>query len=100
MGPLMPDGRIHVIRFGVIPKLHQPGKWRLIVDLSAPRGFSVNDGIPLELCSLSYASVDEAVQRIMGYSRGALLAKLDIESAYRIIPVHLCLGWCGKEVCM
>ena len=26
--------RIHVNRFGVIPKSHQPGKWRLIVDLS------------------------------------------------------------------
>ena len=91
VGPLMPDGRIHVSRFGVIPKSHQPGK--LIVDLSASRGFSVNDGIPSELCSLSYASVDEAVQRIMGYSPGALLAKLDIESAYRIIPVHLLLSF-------
>ena len=88
VGPLEPDVRIHVSRFGVIPKSHQPGKWRLIVDLSAPKGFSVNDGIPSELCSLSYASVDDAVQRIMSYTRGALLAKLDIESAYRIIPVH------------
>ena len=68
VGPLKPDGRIHVSRFGVIPKSHQPGKWRLIVDLSAPRGFSVNDSILLELCSLLYASVDEAVQRIMGCS--------------------------------
>ena len=88
VGPLEPDVRIHVSRFGVIPKSHQPGKWRLIFDLSAPKGFSVNDGIPSELCSLSYASVDDAVQRIMSYTRGALLAKLDIESAYRIIPVH------------
>ena len=71
MGPLKPDSRIHVSHFGVIPKSHQPGKWRLIVDLSAPRGFSVNDGVPSELCSLLYVSVDEAVQRIKGYSRGA-----------------------------
>lgn len=34
-----------VSRFGVIPKNHQPGKWRLIVDLSHPKGASVNDGI-------------------------------------------------------
>lgn len=88
VGPLKPDGRIHVSRFGVIPKSHQLGKWRLIVDLSASRGFSVNDSILSELCSLSYALVDEAVQRIMGCSQGALLAKLDIESAYRIIPVQ------------
>ena len=102
VGPLEPDVRIHVSQFGVIPKSHQPGKWRLIVDLSAPKGFSVNDGIPSELCSLSYASVDDAVQRIMSYTRGALLAKLDIESAYRIIPVHpddrplLGLMWKGR----
>ena len=88
VGPLALDDSVHVSRFGVIPKPHQPGKWRLIVDLSAPKGFSVNDGIPPDLCSLSYASVDHAVQRIMSYNRGALLAKLDIESAYRIIPVH------------
>ena len=39
--------------FGVIPKKHKPGKWRLIVDLSSPKHFSVNDGIAKELCSLT-----------------------------------------------
>ena len=29
---------LHVSRFGVIPKRHQPGKWRLILDLSSPVG--------------------------------------------------------------
>ena len=38
--------------FGVIPKPHQPGKWRLILDLSSPEGASVNDGICKGLCSL------------------------------------------------
>ena len=45
-------------------------------------------------------SVDHAVQCIMSYNRGALLAKLDIESGYQIIPyilmIALCLEWCGK----
>ena len=36
---------LHVSRFGVIPKRHQPGKWRLILDLSSSVGQSVNDGI-------------------------------------------------------
>ena len=27
---------LHTSRFGVIPKKSQPGKWRLIIDLSAP----------------------------------------------------------------
>ena len=41
---ICPD--VHVSRFGVILKTHQPGKWRLITDLSHPQGHSINDGIP------------------------------------------------------
>ena len=36
-------------------------KWRLIIDLSNPRGHSVNDIIPKTLCSLSYITVDDDV---------------------------------------
>ena len=52
---------VHVSRFGVIPKPHQPGKWQLITDLSSARGFSVNDVVSSELCSLSYTSVDNTL---------------------------------------
>ena len=41
--PLLPH--LHISRFGVIPKKHQPGKWRLILNLFSPDGHSVNDGI-------------------------------------------------------
>ena len=78
--------------FGVITKPHQPGKWRLILDLSSPRGSSVNDGIDPQLCSLSYARsyarLDDKVKRVLSHGSGALLTKIDIQSAYRIIPVH------------
>ena len=74
--------------FGVIPKKQKPGKWRLIVDLSSPEAFSVNDGISKELCSLTYASVDDVVACVLKAGKGALLAKMDIKSAYRNIPVH------------
>ena len=37
--------QVQVSPFGVIPKSHQPNKWRLIVDLSSPEGKSVNDCI-------------------------------------------------------
>ena len=43
--------------FRVIPK-SEVGKWRLILDLSLPEGFSINDEIKRELCSLSYTSDD------------------------------------------
>ena len=73
--------------FGVIPK-SQPGKWRLIVDLSSPDGGSVNDGIEPELCSLQYLRLDEVVRKIVHMGQGTVMAKMDIESAYRIMPVH------------
>jgi hypothetical protein len=48
----------------------------------------VNDGIEKELCSLKYVSVDEAMKEVMTLGQGTQLAKFDIESAYRLIPVH------------
>ena len=89
IGPLSVGGeKIHVSRFGVIPKPHQQGTWRLITDLSSPAGQSVNDGVDSRLCSISYASVDDAVRRILRLGRGTALAKFDIASAYRVVPVH------------
>ena len=46
VGPLSPQmaQTVHVNPFGVIPKKEE-GQWRLNVNLSAPAGGSVNDGI-------------------------------------------------------
>ena len=79
---------LHINRYGVIPKGHDTGKWRLITDLSFPHGKSVNHGIDRSLCSLSYATVDDIAAVLAQLGRGALLGKVDIESAYRLIPVH------------
>ena len=56
---------------GIIPKPLQPGKFRLIVDLSSPLGGSVNDGIDRNLCSLQYTSVDQAARLVAACGRGA-----------------------------
>ena len=88
VGPLPATVAIHTSRFGVIPKSGQPNKWRLILDLSSPRGHSVNDAISKDLCSLRYATVDQAVHRIVELGPGSRLAKIDIEHAFRNIPIH------------
>lgn len=89
MGPVDPASHmLQVNRFGVIPKGKDSGKWRLIVDLSYPEGASVNDGIEPALCSLTYTSVDWAAKLVIAMGRGTLLAKMDLESAYRMVPVH------------
>jgi len=81
---------IQLSPLGAIPKKNKPDKWRLIMDLSSPRGSSVNDGISKEDCSFHYTSVDLAVQQIRQLGPGTLMGKMDIEQAYRNIPVAPC----------
>ena len=82
--PLLPV--LHVSRFGVIPKRHQPGKWRLILNLSSPAGHSVNNGIVGEDYSLQYMKVDDIIVSIMRLERSSLMAKFEVQNAYRIVP--------------
>ena len=60
----------------------------MIVDLSHPRGHSLNDLIPPEACSLSYPSVDDAVEFILSLGRYTQLVKIDLKNAYWILPIH------------
>ena len=60
----------------------------MIVDLSLPKGFSINDGISPELSSLSYVSLDHLASLVTSVGRGALLVKADIKEAYRMVPIH------------
>ena len=73
--------------FGVIPKKHQPGKCRLITDLSFSEGRSVNDAIDTSLCSLKYITVEQVAKKAVLLGRGSLIAKIDIKAAYCLIPV-------------
>ena len=80
--------RAHVNRFGVIPKNHNPNKWTLIVDLSHLTGQSVNDGIPKDLCGLTYIAIDTAIEHILTTGPGTLLTKIYIKNAFWLLPVH------------
>ena len=60
-GPIRSEARspMHLSPFGVIPKSNQPGRWRLIVDLSFPHSQRVSDGILLALASLRFIRIDD-----------------------------------------
>lgn len=77
-----------ISRFGVIPKHNKMDAWRLIVDMSHPEGKSVNDGITKSLCSLQYVTIEDAINQVLKLGQGSLLAKVDIKSAFRLLPVH------------
>ena len=91
IGPIHPavlPAGTQVSPFGVIPKSSLPGKWQLIVDLSSATNKSVNDGIDPELCSVHYLRLDEVLEAVVQCGRGFFLPKMDIEGAYRMVPVH------------
>ena len=73
--------------------------------LVLPSGRSVNDGIDPRLCSMSYITVDSVARTLASWGPGALMAKVDIEAAYRLIPVHpddcplLAVRWKGDIFC-
>lgn len=58
------------------------------MDLSSPGGASVNDGINPDEFSLHYITVDKVIRLVSQFGRGALMAKFDVESAYRNVPIH------------
>ena len=88
IGPMSLVEGIHTSPIGLVPKARQQGKWRMIVDLSSPKAKSVNDGITSELCSLLYARINNALEIIPTMGLGTLLTKVDLQDAYRIVPVH------------
>src|ERR1044072_2364698 len=74
---------------GLIEKRYtDPIEYRVITHHSAPQGSSVNDGIDKYEFQISFDTLKHAVQWIRFIGKGALLTKIDIKDAYRILPVH------------
>ena len=83
--PPFPNFRTSPI--GIVPK-KVPNEFRLIHHLSYPKGSSVNDSIPDACSSVHYATISDAIHILKKLGAGCFLAKTDIKSAFRIIPVH------------
>lgn len=73
---------------GVVPK--KDGVFRLIHYLSYPDFNSVNYFIDQYICRVQYSNihVDETVLMIQLLGQGALLAKPDLKSAFRLLPIY------------
>lgn len=73
---------------GAFQKKRSEGKYRVIHDLSWPPGGSINDFISSEDYSLQYMSVADVADRVIQLGEGCYLAKLDLEDAFKHIPVR------------
>ena len=66
-----------------------PGKYRLIHNLSAPYdGTSVNDNIDDTCKTVKYESIGNIIALLLELGKGAYIAKADVKSAFRLVPVH------------
>ena len=83
-----PFPNLQVSPISLAPKKHST-KFRTIFHLSFPKSgvTSINYSISKEDHSLQYITIDNAIERIPRHGRGCLLAKTDIESAFRLIPL-------------
>jgi len=70
---------------GLVPK--SDGNYRLITHLSHPQGTSVNDGISDVDSSVSYTTFDQVADMIFLLGEGSEMAKRDIKSAFRLLPI-------------
>lgn len=72
----------------VIPKPNTT-KWRMIFNLSSPKGASVNDNIPDVKRCVAYTDVRSVVSHIVSLhnTNEVFMAKLDISDAYRLVPI-------------
>ena len=84
LGPLSsPLPNLKCSGVGVVPKKN--GKWHMIHHLFAPRGSSI---IPRDEYSLHYSTVDNAIGSLLKLDVGELMAKIDLQSAFRMVPVR------------
>lgn len=82
-----PFSNLKISPIGVVLK-KVPGEYRLIHHLSYPKNESVNDFIDPTFSAVKYSSFDDAAKLVIQLGKGCLMAKTDIESAFRLIPIH------------
>ena len=63
-------------------------KFRMINNLSYPRGDSINTFISDQDSRTEYERFDRAVEILLKHGQGAFMFKADIKSAFRNIPIH------------
>ena len=84
-----PFQNFQIYPLGLVPKKNS-SKWRTIFHLSYPKtsNASVNANISSEEYSLLYVRLDDVVRILLKLGPKCFMAKTDVKSAFRNIPVH------------
>ena len=84
-----PFQNFQIYPLGLVPKKNS-SKWRTIFHLSCPKtsNASVNANISSEEYSLQYVRLDDAIRILLKLGPKCFMAKTDVKSAFRNIPVH------------
>ena len=85
----LPLPNLQISTIGLVPK-KESGDCQLVMDLSYPKGDSINNFIDPKEFFIKFNNLDRPVQMVAQLGKGAVLAKLDFKrlSAYRLFPVH------------
>lgn len=68
--------------------MSHPRKVAIDCKFVTPLAASVNDSIGAQLCTLSYVTVEKVARMLVELGKGEMLAMVDIEATYRLVPVH------------
>jgi hypothetical protein len=79
-----PSSTKRIVPLGSVPKGED--KRRIILNYSAPEGSAVNEEIHKLECQLQ--SFDVAMDRMATLPKASMMSKLDVEHAFRLIPVR------------
>ena len=95
LGPFehnVPSTVLNISPLNTAPKKGVADDRRVIMDLSWPKGRSVNDGIFKDhylgnACLVHYPSLDDFLDLVVRLGPGCLVFKTDLSRAYRQLPV-------------
>ena len=82
---LPPNAKVN----SILTRTKPNGSVRIILNLSAPKGFSVNDGIDKDEFPAVMSSTEAWVAVLNKLGRGCYMMKVDFADAYKHIPVKL-----------
>jgi len=110
IGPFDPEETPRDVKInGIMTRLKPNGAVRIILNLSAPKGAAVNEGIDLAEFPATMSSTGKWLAVLSAAGRGAFMVKMDWADAYKHVHVReedvrlQWFSWLGKnfaEVCL